>query len=177
MRTTLAIFLCIITLGAAMVAADGPRRAPGFALPDSNMQVHDLYDYRGKPVILEFMLTTCPHCAAFTPVLQKVQQKYGNRVAILAVVNPPDDMNAVKQYIAGHQITFPILFDMGQAAYSYILKPSFSQPQVYLIDPKGMIFAHYEYSALTRDIFEGNGLSSDIDRMLGPGASTPSPKK
>src|ERR1051325_10639526 len=157
MRTILAVFLS----AAALAAADAPRRAPGFALSDTKMKIHDLYAYRGKPVILEFMQTTCPHCAAFTEILDKVQQKYGDRITILAVANPPDSANTVNQYIAGHNITYPVLFDMGQVAYSYILKPSFDLPQIFLIDANGMIYNSFGYSPMTRDIFEGNGLMTE----------------
>jgi len=163
MRTFLAILLCAAGI---LSAADGPRRAPGFALPDSHMEIHDLYDYRGKPVILEFMQTTCPHCAAFVEVLKKVQAKYGDKVAILAIANPPDTIKTVGQFIEGHQISYPILFDSGQAAYSYVKAGRFDLPQVYLIDPKGMIYEHIEYSLLTRELFEGNGLLNEIDKML-----------
>ncbi len=162
MRTFLAFFLC----AAALFAADAPRRAPGFALPDSHMEIHDLYDYRGKPVILEFMQTTCPHCAAFVEVLKKVQAKYGDKVQILAVANPPDTIKTVGEFIAGHQVNYPILFDSGQAAYSYVRSGRFDLPQVYLIDARGMIYEHLGYSLLTRDIFEGDGLLNEIDKML-----------
>jgi peroxiredoxin len=158
-------------------AADGPRRAPGFALPDSKMKLADLYDYRGKPVILEFMQTTCPHCAAFTSVLAKVQEKYGDKVQILAVANPPDNMTSVGQFIAAHKVTYPILFDMGQVAYSYILKPTFDLPQLFLIDARGMIHNRFEYSPMTRDIFEGNALTVELDRMLAQSGATPSAPK
>lgn len=130
------------------------------------MQVHDLYDYRGKTVVLEFMQTTCPHCAAFVPTLQKLQQKYGDKVQVLAVVVPPDNLNTVAQFVEGHKITYPVLFDMGQAAFSYVRQTKVAFPQLYIIDPKGMIYAHFEYSVLDRDVFEGNGLENEIDRML-----------
>jgi peroxiredoxin len=163
MRVFLALLFC--TLG--VFAADQPRRAPGFALPDTKMEVHDLYDYRGKAVILEFMQTNCPHCAGFTSVLQKVQQKYGDKVQILAVVVPPDNMNTVAQFVEGHKITYPVLFDMGQAMYSYVRQGHVSFPQAYIIDPKGMIYAHFDYSnVLDRDVFDGNGLTNEIERML-----------
>ena len=35
----------------AVSAAEPGQRAPGFALMDSKGDLHDLYDYRGKPVI------------------------------------------------------------------------------------------------------------------------------
>jgi peroxiredoxin len=169
MRTLVAILICAATI----FGADAPRRAPGFAIPDSKMKLHDLYDYRGKTVILEFMQTTCPHCAAFTSVLAKVKGKYGDQVAILAVTNPPDNQTTVAQFIAAHKVAYPILFDMGQVAYSYILKPSFDLPHLFLIDSRGMIYSSFGYSPMTRDIFEGNGLIAEIDKMLAQSGSAP----
>jgi peroxiredoxin len=168
----------IFLAGATLLAAQGgPRRAPGFALPDPKMQVHDLYDYRGKVVVLEFMQTTCPHCARFAEVLNDVTQKYGDRVQVLAVVNPPDNMNTVAQYIAGHKIGYPVMFDSGQAAYSYVRKPSFDLPLVYVIDASGNIQAEYGYSPTASDIFEGRGLFPVIDRLLGSSGSGTAKKK
>lgn len=163
MRTFIVALLC----AAALSAADASRRAPGFSLPDSKMQQHDLADYRGKVVILEFMQTGCPHCAAFNSVLSQVERKYGDRVAILGVVNPPTDMNGVNAYIVANKITHPMLFDSGQVAYSYLRSGSFDVPHVYLIDTNGGIREDFGYSEATKDIFEGNGLFSRLDAMLG----------
>jgi peroxiredoxin len=165
MRTILAILLCTGALFAA--GESSGRRAPGFALPDAKMQVYDLADYRGKIVLLEFMQTVCAHCAAFADVLERVQQKYGDKVAILAVANSRgDDQNTVAQYISGHRITYPVLFDSGQMAYSYLRSMKFDTPHVFLIDASGTIRNDWDYSLITRDIFEGNGLMPEIDSLL-----------
>ncbi|MGP8243770.1 MAG: TlpA family protein disulfide reductase [Bryobacteraceae bacterium] len=157
-----------LLLCAAALVAQAPRRAPGFALFDSEMQVYDLYDYRGKIVVLEFMQTTCPHCASFADTLEQVEKKYGDKVQILAVVHAPDDnSNTVARFAAGHGVHYPILFDQGQMAYSYVRSGNLQFPHVYLIDAKGMIQGDYVYGLTTRDIFEGKGLFLEIDRLLG----------
>jgi peroxiredoxin len=169
MRTIVTFVLC----AASLLAADLPRRAPGFALPDSKMRIFDLYDYRGKIVVLEFMKTNCPHCAAFAAALEKVQQKHGGKVQILAVANMQQDTDkSVADYVAGHNISYPILFDAGQMAYSYVLKPELNYPQIFLIDTRGIIQKQFEYGPMTRDVFEGNGLVNEIDRMLAVAASS-----
>lgn len=165
MRTLIASLLCVMALS----GADQGRRAPGFALLDGKMKLHDLYDYRGKPVIIEFMLTTCPHCMAFTSVLDKVQKKYGDKVVILSIANPPDNFNSVARFVETNKIPWPVMLDIGQVAYSYLLKGSFSQPQVFIVDANGIIYNHFEYTPVTRDIFEGNGLMNELDRLLGNG--------
>lgn len=152
---------------AALAAFAEQRRAPGFALPDSKMQVFDLADYRGKIVILEFMQTTCAHCNAFASVLQQIEQKYGNRVQILSVVKAPEDnAGKVGEYISAHKIDYPILFDAGQMAFSYVRSGNIVFPHIYLIDANGMIRSDYIYGPNTRDIFEGKALFSELDRMI-----------
>jgi thiol-disulfide isomerase/thioredoxin len=175
MRILTATLLCAAALFAAGESAN--RRAPGWALPDSKMEIHDLADYRGKVVVLELMQTTCPHCAAFAPVLNEVQQKYGAKVAVIAVANSQaDNQNTVAQYISGHQVRYPILFDSGQMAYSYIRAPKFDNPHVYLIDGNGTIRADFGYTPLTKEIFEGKALFAEIDKLLA-GGTAPAKKK
>ncbi len=177
MRTR--IFLSLVLCAAGLVAGENAgRRAPGFALPDSNMKVHDLADYRGKVVLLEFMQTDCDHCARFAPVLAEVQQKYGDKIAIIAVANAQhDNADRVRQYIAGHKITYPVLFDQGQMEYSYILKFTVDNPYLFLIDPQGVIRNDWGYGPFSKDIFEGKGLFTEIDRMLSAGAPAAKKKK
>src|ERR1039458_10589000 len=79
MKTIVATLLC----GAALFAAGPLRRAPGFCLIDANGQWQDLADYRGRIVLVEFMQTTCPHCAAFSTVLNGLKLKYSDKLAIL----------------------------------------------------------------------------------------------
>jgi len=162
MRRILTTLLC----AAAFTAAAADRRAPGFSLVDSKAQEHDLADYRGKPVLLAFIKTDCPHCAAFAQILQLAQQKYGDKIAVLAVVNHPDDPTTVNTFLASHKITYPILFDSGQMAYSYVLSQGLSYPQLFVIDAEGIIRAEYEYSPVTREIFEGDGLGPAIRPFL-----------
>jgi peroxiredoxin len=164
MRTIAVLFFC----AAALAAADVPRRAPGFALSDYKGQVHDLADYRGRIVVLEFTQSQCPHCANFTTKLNQLQQKYGNRVTVIAVGNPPADSPAtLGEYAAGHKIAYPVLFDCGQMAYSYVRTTRIDLPTIFVIDGEGMIRSQYSYGPLTHDIFDGNGLINEIERMLG----------
>jgi peroxiredoxin len=174
MRVLLSVLLSAVSLFAAGELSN--RRAPGFSLPDSNLKQYDPQDYRGKILIVEIMQTTCPHCAAFSAILEEVVAKYGGRVAVLSLTIPPDKIDNVKRYIAAHKITVPILFDCGQAAASYLKagpqSSAVNVPHVFLIDPQGMIRNDYEYSPLTKDVFEGRGLFAELDRMLAAAAKS-----
>ena len=158
--------VAILLFGAALFAAGPLRRAPGFCLIDTSGQWQDLADYRGKIVLVEFMQTNCPHCATFSAVLNGLKSKYGDKLAVLAIANPPDNPQTMMQFVKDHKLTYPLLLDQGQVAYSYVRSPSFDLPGVALIDANGMIRNSWVDGPLTQDIFAGSGLSREIDKLL-----------
>lgn len=168
MRILLSLALCTTALFAAGETVG--RRAPGFSLPDSAFKQHDSQDYRGRILIVEFMQTTCPHCGGFSSILEAVAAKYAGKVAVLSIVNPPDTMQNVSRYVAAHKIRSPILFDCGQVAASFIQgtpqNASFSLPRVFILDANGIIRRDFEYGFLTKEIFEGRKLFTEVDSML-----------
>jgi thiol-disulfide isomerase/thioredoxin len=161
--------------GPGLLSAAGElsgRRAPGFALHDSNFKQHDPQDYRGRLLLVEIMKTDCPHCRIFSKILEEAKAKYGNRIAILTIVNPPDTMATVSRYIVETRTTIPILFDCGQVSASYLkITPKSTVvgvdvPHVFLIDGQGMIRNDFGYGPDTKEIFEGRALFAEIDRLL-----------
>src|ERR1035438_8137562 len=162
MKKIAATLLCTV----ALFAADPPRRAPGFCLIDTAGQWQDLPHSRGKIVLAEFMETNCPHCISFSTVLNGLKLKYADKLAILAIANPPDNPQTMLQFVKDHKLTYPLLLDQGQAAYSYVRSPSFDLPGVFLIDANGMIRNSWQNGVLTKDIFEGAGLAREIDKLL-----------
>jgi peroxiredoxin len=171
-------FLCIFLMVAVCALGAGElsgRRAPGFSLPDSAAKQHDPLDYRGKILIVDFMQVTCEHCVKFSAVLEQARIRYGDKIAVLSIVNPPSEQKGVAEYIAKNKIKSPILFDCGQVAYSYLkpTTPNIQIPHVFLIDGDGLIRNDFGHSASTLNIFEGKGLFTEIDKMLAakPGAA------
>ena len=162
MKRIVAILLC----GAALFAAGPLRRAPGFCLIDTSGQWQDLADYRGKILLVEFMQTNCPHCASFSAVLNALKLKYADKLAILSIADPPDNPQTMMQFVNGHKLAYPLLLDQGQVAASYVRSSGIDLPAVYLIDANGMIRNSWQNGVLTKDIFEGNGLSREIDKLL-----------
>ena len=161
------LFLCLVVCAALLPAGElSGRRAPGFSLVDANFIQHDAQDYRGKILLVDFIQTTCPHCGEFSNILQEVVAKYGSKVAVLSIVNPPDTTATVKQFIAQHKLSYPLLFDCGQVAASFVKAASFDVPHLFIIDAQGMIQNDYGYSPFSRGIFEGRDLFSELDRML-----------
>src|SRR6201996_2018377 len=99
MRTAFCLFLA----GGLLCGATGElsdRRAPGFALPDAAYEhYYDLQDYAGKVVIVDIMSTRCAHCLLAATTLEQVKEHYGDKVAILEVVLPPDNQASISKFV------------------------------------------------------------------------------
>jgi peroxiredoxin len=171
MRVPVMKILAGLLAVALMLPAAGQysnRRAPGFSLADSKFQQHDPQDYRGKVLLVDIMLTTCPTCTQLADNLVQIKKKYGDKIAIISVVTLPDRFADADAFAAQHGITWPIVFDSGQMIASYLeVTPSHPQvhfPHLFVIDGNGMIRDDYEATddkSLTID-----GLSAAIDRLL-----------
>lgn len=119
------------------------RRAPGFSLPDMKLKQHDLQDYRGKVVLIDFMKTDCPKCQELSKTLEQVKLKYGDRIQVLSIVNPPDNQTTVGRYVSALKVTSPVLFDCGQMTASFLqitpANPTVHLPHLAIIDKNGVI--------------------------------------
>lgn len=119
------------------------RRAPGFSLPDSKFKQHDLQDYRGKVLVMDFMSTGCPNCQELTQRLEEVKAKLGDKILVFSVVTGPDTQASVAGYVAKSKTTSTFLFDCGQMTGSYLQvtpqNPTVHFPRLLMIDKGGMI--------------------------------------
>jgi peroxiredoxin len=143
------------------------RRAPGFSLPDVNLKQHDPQNYRGRVLIIELMKSDCPVCKYTAKLLAKAQQKYGDKIAVLGIALPPDNLNTVKAFMEAEKISNPILFDCGQVAASYLkvspARPRIELPHVFVIDGTGQIREDWGSENTMQTLEE---LSAVVDRLL-----------
>jgi len=169
MRLLASTLLLLLPLAAGDLSG---RRAPSWALPDSRMYYHDVLDYRGKPLILEFMRTDCPHCQPVAATLEKLKARYGNKIAILHIVSPPDNTSTVASFVARTRDTSPFLFDSGQVAASYVnAKPgamatSFDAPLLFFIDAQGQI--RDDYQGEKAEALTVAQMSAVVDKLVAP---------
>ncbi len=155
-RLVFAALLAGAALTAGAQSLSG-RRAPSFSLPDPNLKQHDILDYRGRWLLIDFMSTTCPHCKELTKTLEAFKAKHPN-VAILSIVLPPENINTVNRYIAENKVTSPILFDGSQVAQSYFpylspQRPSLDMPHLFAINPQGQIVKDWPQGAVGAPTF------------------------
>jgi thiol-disulfide isomerase/thioredoxin len=168
-RLIAALFLASLSLLAGPLAG---KRVASFTLPDATGKYYDVLDFRGKVLLIDIMKTECPHCQALSKTLERIKAKYGNRISVLSVVNPPDNPQTVAAYIARYKVTNPILFDFGQATAAMLRitpqNPSISLPTLLVVDANGIVRDDLVYSDALKTVFDGDGLVAIIDRALVP---------
>ncbi len=159
-------------LCAALLPGQTKRRAPGFSLPSSGDRQEDLGDYRGKIVLIDIMKTDCEHCGVFARILQKAVFRYGSKIAVLSIAPAPDNQTTVAKFISDNKVGYPILFDCGQVVYSYVrpnpLNPRIELPHLYIVDREGDILKDLIFGPETEEVFRGEGLFKELDRILAP---------
>jgi len=140
------LFLTALLLAALPLAAQNlsGRRAPSFSLPDSTTKQHDILDYRGTWLLLDFMQTDCTPCKQLTKKLDTIKTQYGSKVTIVNILlTPPENSSTVTKYVAETKSTSTFLFDQGQVTISYFKatpqNPKFEIPHLFAVSPSGNI--------------------------------------
>ena len=94
-------------------------KGPTAELEDLEGNAVSLLDYveAGKPAVLEFWATWCEQCEALQPQFDKLQERYGEQVSVVAIaVGVSQSVRRVKRHIADHDPGYPYLFDKRGAA-------------------------------------------------------------
>lgn len=90
--------------------------APLFTTPLTDMDgaKHNLSQYKGKIIVLNFWATWCPPCREEMPELSQLQLEYKNKnVLVLGVAE--DELPLVKEYLQSSPVTYPIFIAENEA--------------------------------------------------------------
>ena len=141
---------------------EAPETTPNFTVTDLDGNTVELYDFLGKPVILNFWASWCGPCRSEMPDIDTAYQTYGQDIQFL-IVNLTDGsretIDTAADYIAQSGYTFPIYFDTSlDAASAY---GAYSIPVTYFIGADGRAIAYYP-GAMSAGI-----LQQGIDLLLG----------
>jgi len=139
MRTLLLAALAAFSLA----AADVPRPAPDFTVRMADGKDFKLSDYKGKVVVLEFLLTTCPHCQHASQTMNKVYRELGPKGVqpIGVAVNDMANM-LVSDYVKQFNLDFPVGWSLREPVISFLQHPvmlMMSFPNLVIIDRQGQI--------------------------------------
>lgn len=101
--------------------------APDFKLTDLNGKEHQLSDYKGQGVFVNFWGTWCKPCEKEFPLMERQYQVYKDQGVQILAVNIAQSDFEVKQYAEQRDLTFPIVIDKNKSvmeAYNIIPLPT-----------------------------------------------------
>ncbi len=169
----------VLALGAVLFAASPvPRPAPSLNFVDSTGKSISLANYKGKVVVVQFLLTTCPHCQRFSQLLDRLQAEYGPKgfQAIGAAVNeatPEMARDYHNQYAqafpVGPLLRDPLNIFLG---LSVMDRPGF--PQIAVVDRKGQIREQTTADMSPQALQDEPHLRALVEKLLAESAGTPS---
>lgn len=112
--------------------------APPFIMEDISGKQHNLADYKGKVIILDFWDTWCPPCKKEIPGFIELYDKYENKgLTIIGAAFGRHGKEAVVDFAKEYNINYVTTLANPQIANAY--GPISSIPTTYIIDREGRV--------------------------------------
>lgn len=115
--------------------------APLFSLTDLEGKKHDLQDYRGRVVLLDFWATWCGPCVAAAPRLVGIYQKYSNLGFDIIGIDCSDTDEKLRKFISEKNMTWPQTREQEDGLIHRIYRVV-GHPTYYLIGKDGTIVSN-----------------------------------
>lgn len=115
------------------------KPAPALRVPRIGGGTIDLASFRGKPVWVNFMQTTCPPCVDEFPLMNGFAVRYADSGLVVVAVDIAEDETMVKAFAEGLKATFPVGLDKDASAQR--AWGAFALPVHFWIDADGIVRA------------------------------------
>ncbi len=142
----LCLCLCLFTgalaaqpLGHTLTRLEKPFTPENFVLKDLDGETHELADYRGKVVLVNFWGTWCPPCIEEMPSMERLYQKLSDQPFTVLAINQWETEEHVFPFMGQLEVypSFPILFDpTSRIAEAFGVK---GLPSSFILDPEGRV--------------------------------------
>lgn len=177
-RVSTALTLLAIALPSAR-AAQLPRPSADLAINLGQGKQVRIGQYKGKTVVVAFILTYCSHCQKVIGVLSTMQREFGARgLQVLASATEDMAAAALPGFLRQYDPPFPVGVNTTNEFVTYIQHPTMLQlymPALVFIDKDGTIQTQYEgHDAFLEETSVEKNIRARIEDMLTPAAA---PKK
>jgi peroxiredoxin len=124
---------------------------PEFSLPDLSGKMHSIKEWQGKVLVINFWATWCPPCLKEMPEFAAMQNEYSDQ-GLQFIGIALDDPEPVKEFIASHNINYPILMgeDQGPRIAHDLGNIVNTVPFTVIVDKNGFVIKSH-MGTLTKD--------------------------
>lgn len=162
-QTGLIIIAAIIALGLGMTARHlfpsaektGVSALPEFALPDLSGHQHNISEWQGKILVINFWATWCPPCLKEIPEFIALQEQYADKgVQFIGIAI--EDREPVAEYVATTKINYPVLLggDNGVTLAHQLGNSVDAVPYTLIVDRQGQIIYRHPGEFSNEQILE-----------------------
>jgi thiol-disulfide isomerase/thioredoxin len=110
---------------------------PSLALKDPDGRLHDLAEYRGRALLVNFWATWCAPCREELPSLERLRDILRGRPFDVLTVNVAEGESRVRRFLTDLPLGLPILLDRdGNAQRAWGVR---GLPATFLLDREGTI--------------------------------------
>ena len=121
--------------------------APDFELKSMQGKTVKLSGLRGKPVVLHFWATWCPHCLSEMPMLEKADRELAARGVRVLAINLGEPRRKIESYLTDQRIRLTVLRDTrGKAAQAFGVV---GLPATVIVTAEGTIAGQIEMGKLS----------------------------
>lgn len=139
LRAALLLVLFTSAYANNLKPVEGDVASPPLALNDMQGKPHDLEQYKGKVVLVQFWGTYCPPCRKEMPSMNRLMEKMGDTPFAILAVNMGEPEDLVQTFVDEVKPEFTILLDPnGDSIGAWKV---FAVPSNFIISPEGKI--HY----------------------------------
>jgi thiol-disulfide isomerase/thioredoxin len=119
-----------------------PDPAPDFKVDALDGKALSLASSQGKVILLNFWATWCGPCRAEIPDLIALQQRYRDRLQIIALTVDEDDASVVKKVVAESGINYPVAMAPSEVRTQY--GGIAALPTSFVLDTQGRVVQKHE---------------------------------
>jgi len=146
MQKLISVAILLAMGGQAIAVQPVPRRSPEFVIVEPSGKQTLLSSLKGKVVLLEFLMTNCPHCQRASRTIARLHQELGPRgfTPIGIAFEPTVTPRMVSGFVEQSGMAYPMGISTPGAVDSYLGRSQmerFMVPQIVVIDRQGMIRA------------------------------------
>ena len=158
-KSKLVLILIFVIMSFSVFAAKSNKKddikLPNIVLYDQYGKKHNIEEYKGKVVVINFWATWCGYCVEEMPAFEKVYKEFGSNkkdVIILGVAGPKTKQNLnnvdvekdkIISFLNKNKITYPTLMDeTGKSFDDYKVR---ALPMTYVINKDGYLEGNHLY--------------------------------
>lgn len=152
-QTGLIIIAALLALGLGISARyffsaaenSGPRTLPKINLPSPSGHQHNISEWQGKILVINFWATWCPSCLKEIPGFVALQKQYADH-SLQFIGIALEDKETVAEYIAANNVNYPILLagDHGIALAHHLGNKANAVPYTLIVDRQGKIVHRHQ---------------------------------